>query len=293
MSEFESYFSHIYGERWSFIKEALRNPALKVGLQNPFEDNQKQDVSCEFGLPPGLFSKVEDSICVFGKEWTEIPRGENDLLMYFIMDLGSLLVSLEMGPGKQVLDLCSSPGGKGLSLFFQSFKKNSLELVYFNEPSKVRREILKKNIRNYIPEDYRNHLKVKGIQGQQVGKYSKEQFDKILVDAPCSGERYLSSKNQTDDWKISRSKKQSKIQISLLSAALTALKSEGEVIYSTCSMNPIENDDVVRKVVEKKGAEVVPLTFVETHWGEKTEFGTLFLPDKFGFGPIYLAKIKK
>jgi len=97
------------------------------------------------------------------------------------------------------------------------------------------------------------------------GRYFKnfgEIFDKILLDAPCSGE---GTAYKTDDalkyWNLKNINRIAKLQFQLLESALMCLKVGGEVIYSTCTLNKLENEENIEKILEKYGEniEIVPL----------------------------------
>ena len=77
-------------------------------------------------------------------------------------------------------------------------------------------------------------------------------FDKILLDAPCSGEGTLrSSKATYEMWNIQSVKNLSNIQKALLASAIDLLKKDGELVYSTCTHSPEENEEVLDFVLKK------------------------------------------
>ncbi|MES2855742.1 MAG: RsmB/NOP family class I SAM-dependent RNA methyltransferase, partial [Bdellovibrionota bacterium] len=89
-----------------------------------------------------------------------------------------------------------------------------------------------------------------------------------------------------------RSKNLAVRQYSLLVSALQVVKHGGRIVYSTCSLSPLENDDVIARLLKKRKGEatVVKPTF---EIGEPTELGWQILPDKTGFGPIYLSVLER
>lgn len=97
--------------------------------------------------------------------------------------------------------------------------------------------------------------------GRFFGNYP-EIFDKILLDAPCSGE---GTAYKTDDalkfWNLKNIKRIAKLQAQLLESALISLKIGGEIVYSTCTLNRLENEEIIQSLLEKypEEIEVLPL----------------------------------
>ena len=119
-------------------------------------------------------------------------------------------------------------------------------------------------------------------------------YDRILVDAPCSSERHvMHSGEEMMTWAPSRSRKMAERQVRLLLAAVRALRPGGRVVYSTCSLSPAENDDVVDAVLGKSRYPVSPHAMAdgELPFGERTKRGWHVLPDNnpHQYGPIYIA----
>jgi 16S rRNA C967 or C1407 C5-methylase (RsmB/RsmF family) len=125
--------------------------------------------------------------------------------------------------------------------------------------------------------------------------YETEAFDRVLVDAPCSGERHLlANKSELEVWSPARSKNLAVRQYALLASALAVVKRGGRVVYSTCSISPLENDGVVAKLLKKRPGEVRILKPEGlSDKTEPTEHGAIVLPDRDGRGPIYFSVIER
>ena len=223
---------------------------------------------------------------------TELRFG--DALEPYFLDEASVFAARALGvePGDDVLDMCAAPGGKTLVLASMLKGEGSLQS---NDRSPDRRERLKHVIENSLPEAWRNVIKVTGYDGMKFGLHKKECFDKILLDAPCSSDRHvLNSPSHLEVWSAKRVKRLSVEQGALLASAVDALKPGGTIVYGTCALSPMENDDVVRKILKKRPA-MQSVEIVELLPGaDRTEFGVHILPDRSeGRGPIYCAKLVK
>jgi len=286
MSKFDQFFSDHYGGRWTTLYEELKKDDQKV-LRAVFPSDKKWP----------LESFLEINHCYLPTEDLDYTKEVNEEGMrhFYYMDPGSIMAAkvLEVQPGDTVLDMCSAPGGKGLILIEDLKGEGNIDL---NEPSRNRRDRLKNVIRQHVPEEFRTVVSVKGQDGLNFGIKSPDTYDKILVDAPCSGERHLiHSPTELEKWTPKRSKRLASRQYGLLTSALLALKPGGTLIYSTCSISPLENDGVLQKLKDKKGDqfEFVELSGKFIEKADKTDFGRLFLPDASGYGPLFIAKIRK
>lgn len=253
---FENYFSNVYKDRWPAIWEALQQPVKHEMRKNAF----------------------------FAEGQTE----------FYKMDPASIMVarSLKVQPDDLVLDMCAAPGGK--SLILAEGLKETGQLIS-NEISKDRRERLMRVFQDYIPKDQRQNIYVKGLDGNQYGLQMPETFDRVLCDVPCSGERHL-IENATEfkAWTEKRSRNLAIRQYSLLSSGWLACKPGGRLVYSTCSISPLENDEIIKKLKKRRGIEVLrEVDLKENSFIEPTEFGYQILPDTCNFGPMYFAVMLK
>tara|TARA_Y100000034_G_scaffold45400_1_gene55841 strand:+ start:19642 stop:20610 length:969 start_codon:yes stop_codon:yes gene_type:complete len=181
----------------------------------------------------------------------ELGRALEHLLgYYYIQELASMLpiIALKPKPNEIILDLCSSPGSKTTQI--ASFMNNSGTIIA-NEVSLGRIKILASNLERCGVTNTIITRK-EGVVLCEKLKKENFQFDKILVDAPCSGEGTLRSTPKTYlMWNIKTIKSVSRIQKNLVSSALNILKPNGELIYSTCTHAPEENEEVVDFIMKK------------------------------------------
>lgn len=190
----------------------------------------------------------------------ELGRSLEHLLgYYYIQELASMLPIIVLKPKQRelVLDLAAAPGSKTTQIAAQL--KNS-GTILANELSFGRIKILASNLErcgvtNTIITKKEGAALCKRLKNQGI------QFDKILVDAPCSGEGTLRSSPKTYVmWNIKTVKNLPKIQKNLVKEALDVLKSGGTLVYSTCTHAPEENEGVVDSILrEVKGVKLEPI----------------------------------
>ena len=279
---FESYFEGIYKNRWKARKEALLQAEHQI-IRATFDAPKAKSNDHIFNFP--LYTKETKGI--------HFEKNETGLKQYYIMDPASVIAasSLEIAPDDHVLDMCAAPGGKSLVLL----ERLKTGVLWCNEISTARRIKLKSVIQEYVPKQMREQVFIKGKDGIKYGMMFPDHFDKILVDAPCSGEQHLlHSPKELEKWSLKRTKRLSAAQYALLCSALLALKPEGQILYSTCSISPLENDEVIKRLLERKGDTVeLDLPEININGIERTKFGYIMLPDVCQAGPIYFSRLKK
>lgn len=288
-SMFEEFYSDTFKERWPALREALLVKEKQVHRVNQFANSDS--------------STAHIGASLISSQLTDVQRDpETNLLRSYVMDPASIIVAeaLKVAPDDDVLDMCAAPGGKTLVL--AEHLKNGEGNLIANEISEGRRDQLIKVIQQYVDRTTRDRVRVSGKDGGLFTKSHPESFDKILLDAPCSGERHLlQNQKELSLWTKSRTEKLAQRQYALLTAALICLKPQGRMVYSTCALSPEENDQVLKKLLKKKEGFQI-LTNAEEGLPEmkgfevtieKTEYGHQVLPDKNGFGPLYWAVIVK
>jgi 16S rRNA C967 or C1407 C5-methylase (RsmB/RsmF family) len=167
-----------------------------------------------------------------------------------------------------ILDMASSPGGKTTQL--AEYFPNSF--IIANEPTRER-----------IPQLLQN-LERMGSASVAITLYPWQQWrsaweiwDRILLDAPCSGEGTLYKwTDAVRHWHIKNIKKIAQLQEKLLESSLHSLKVWGEMVYSTCALNDLENEWVVNTMIEKYG-EHIEILYEQKFWPHITGTGGFFI----------------
>ncbi|MFB6246489.1 MAG: NOL1/NOP2/sun family putative RNA methylase [Candidatus Pacearchaeota archaeon] len=186
----------------------------------------------------------------------EIGRTFEALLgYYYIQELASLLPVISMNPEKEerVLDLCASPGSKSTQI---AAKMENTGSLLSNDMGVGRMKILVSNIERCGVTNAVMTSR-EGVRYCQILKENGFQFDKILLDVPCTGEgTYRSNPAGAKAWNPNGIKSMSKIQKKLFQSAFEILKPEGEIIYSTCTHGPEENEEVVDFALKELGERI-------------------------------------
>lgn len=180
---------------------------------------------------------------------------EHTLGKYYIQSLSSMIPPIILKPNDDdvVLDLCSAPGSKLTQLAEIMNNKGTL---YANEVSVDR---IKSLVYNIEKMNFTN-VGVLNFKGELLSKIFSDYFDKILVDAPCSGLGIVQKKGEVSNWwNEKQAEKLSEIQFRLLVSAAKMVKVGGEILYSTCTMTVEENEFVLDKFLKKYPFELVDI----------------------------------
>ena len=203
--------------------------------------------------------------------------------------VGARLLSVQKGD--HVLDMCAAPGGK--SLVLASSLQGSGHLVA-NDRSATRRGRLKIVLKNHLPQSWQESVQVTGHDASKWGLYEQEVYDRVLLDAPCSSERHvLCDAKALNMWKPTRPKALAIQQFAMLAAALEAVKVGGFILYSTCSIEPCENEGVIEKLFVKRAGRFA-IEHMAVPEAEQRPYGSIILPDMAnGRGPLYFCLIRR
>ncbi len=195
----------------------------------------------------GFYVSVEDRL-------SKSPLYEAGV--YYIQEPSAMIPAsvIDITEGDVVLDMCAAPGGK-TTLLGERLKGTGALVA--NDISNSRAKILAKNVEKF---GIRNAVILSENQDVLQRKFEGF-FDKILVDAPCSGEGMFRKEPDVEKyWHEDANKEYQQIQKDILSAAAVMLKDGGQIVYSTCTFNKLENEEVVLWFLENhEDFEVVEL----------------------------------
>ncbi len=277
----------------TFRINTLKSTAEKVS-------NSLRDQGYELGVVPwntNAFVLRNNSLRILSQT-SEYTQGE-----IYVQNLSSMLPAmvLDPKPGERILDIAAAPGSKTTQI--ASLMQNRGEIVA-NDTSQTRIYRLKAN----MVLQGASIAHISRDDGRAIWKRFPEYFDRALVDVPCSmeGRFFIEDPKSYTDWSVKKVKDLSHLQRWLLRSAISATKPGGIIVYSTCTLSPEENEEVIDWVLEKERGNVeletvhtAPLPF-ETpvlSWRDKTfdaqitKTGRIFPTDLMeGF---YVAKLKK
>lgn len=172
----------------------------------------------------------------------------------YLQSLSSMIpvIVLEPKPGENILDMAAAPGGKTTQI---SAITNNQALITACEKNKIRADRLRYNL------EKQGAIGVNILNADASHLDSFFSFDRILLDAPCSGSGTINLNNEKDmkffsEELINRSVK---TQFELLKKAIQILKPGHEMVYSTCSILREENEENIKKILKNNKVELIPI----------------------------------
>jgi len=259
-------------------------------------------------LTPTQFSAFSDMFYIDREDLT-LPLGKTflHLLGFFYMQELAASTSphfMDIPDNGLILDMCASPGGKTVQLADYALTDSKNTLIVANEFNAKRIPPLGSNltrtgIYNTVITKY---------NGAMFGTNYPELFDAILLDAPCSGEGTgFKSDSAFKRRKQSTVDKIARTQQMLLISAVKACKPWWSIVYSTCTLNPIENEKNIQDILAKYGdiLELEQITLPSADKWVTTRYDQAIIdpaiaercvrcrPHKQGTGWFFLAKFRK
>jgi len=246
--EFEKRYKDLLGEDYavfmkyslSFLRRSIRVNTIKIEVNDLKKRLEKTWKLTQIPWWPEGF-------------WIEHKQGErrdigntleHSLGYFYVQEAASMIppIVLEPKPGEIVLDMCAAPGSKATQI--AAMMKNKGVLVA-NDVSGLRLRPLSINLQR---SGVTNAI-VTLMSGQAFRNIS---FDKVLLDAPCSGTGNIRRSLKTlETWNPGMVKRLAGIQRRLIETALNILKPNGTLVYSTCSLEPEEDEAIIDFIANK------------------------------------------
>lgn len=167
--------------------------------------------------------------------------------LYYIQEPSAMTPAslLPINEGDKVLDLCAAPGGKSTEL---GAKLKGSGVLISNDISATRAKALLKNIEL---QGIKN-IVITSEPSNKLAEYFEGYFDKILVDAPCSGEgMFRKDPNIIKNWEQYGVDYYNKLQKDIVVSAIKMLKPGGLMMYSTCTFSPKENEGTIQYILDE------------------------------------------
>ncbi|WP_297068163.1 tRNA (cytosine(49)-C(5))-methyltransferase [Thermococcus sp.] len=233
-------------EFWEFLIKPLRQSIRINTLKVPFEvvvERLSEDYELE------QIPWVREGFFINADNLVEVP--EHGLGLIFGQEASSMIppVVLDPKPGELVLDMAAAPGSKTGQM--AQYMENE-GCIIANDPQLDRANVL---IANLNKMGVLNTI-VTTRDGAHFARYGSS-FDRVLLDAPCSSAGMIRKRwNFLTAWRMKRVLRYMNIQKKLILAAYRALKPGGILVYSTCTLDPLENEEVVDYLLRKTDARL-------------------------------------
>ncbi len=230
-----------------------------VGLRiNPLKGDAPPELA-EFGLEPVPWA---ENGYYYAPDTRPGLSPLHDAGLYYLQEPSAMAPAglLSPEPGERVLDMCAAPGGKSTQI--GALMKNS-GLLVSNEINPKRAKILSRNTERMGL----SNVLVINEHPQRIAEKFPGYFDRVLVDAPCSGEgMFLKEEAAVSDWSQETVEMCARRQLEILLSAAEALKPGGRLVYSTCTFSQEENEGTVSAFLSRR-QDMEPET-VEAPWFE-------------------------
>lgn len=240
---FLNRMKNILQDEYEDFINSLSHPAVKAIYLN---DNKKNILNY---LNSKYITKHPIVYNGYYFDYKNYPLGKSPFFLaglYYIQEPSAMLVanSIHIKEDDYVLDMCGAPGGKTCAI---AAKLSDKGLMIANDINTLRAKILSENVERFGLEN----TIVTNCDPVLLTKQLTGFFDKIILDAPCSGEGMFRKEEQAiDTWSIEKVNECAYIQKNLIKAAYELLAPNGEIIYSTCTYSKEENEDIIQYALD-------------------------------------------
>ena len=284
--EFLERMEKMLGSCYRAFLESYDNEEYKALRFNPLKGNKE-----EFLLNnPFSLSEIawEENGYYYVEDDKPGKHPYHEAGVYYIQEPSAMapVFFLDPKPGEVILDLCAAPGGKSTQIGARMQREG---LLITNEIHPQRAKILSENIERM---GISNAI-VLNETPAKLGERFPAFFDKILVDAPCSGEGMFRKNDEAgNEWSLDNVVLCANRQDEILDEAAKMLKSGGRIVFSTCTFSMEENEGSVSRFLERHPEFLVKKVSVFEGM-EQNEFGVRLWPHKIKGEGHFLAVLEK
>ena len=252
----------LLGEEYPAFLAAYDKPHYKGVRLNPLKCTQE---TLEQHFPGSLRPSPFSPLCFYSEteKVGSLPLHHAGAFYSQEPSAASAVTLLAPEPGERVLDLCAAPGGKSTQI---AGLLKGQGLLWSNEIVRSRATVLLSNMERLGV----GNAVVSSCHPETLCSRLAGFFDKVLVDAPCSGEGMFRRDSQAvTEWSEEHVKACAQRQLAILHSAAQAVREGGVLVYSTCTFSPEENEGVIRRFLEEEPAFVLESPGVS--FGRKAE----------------------
>ncbi len=292
------HFGEEYLKNYFAYSQSDYNPYMRVA-PNVNHDNLIESLS-GYGIKLEKIPNLDNAYKIL--EGSNLAGKTLDFVLgrYYLQSLSSMIPPIILNPASddKVLDLCAAPGSKTTQL---------AELMNYNG-TLIANEVSMDRLKSLVFNVDKMNLANVGIvqrKGELLSKKYQNYFDKILVDAPCSGLGIIQKKGEVSNWwNENKLVTFTELQTKLLVAAIKMCKPGGEIVYSTCTVSIEENELVLNKVLENYPVELVEiklpvksqdsiLQFGEKNLRKDISLARRILPWEINSEGFFISKLRK
>lgn len=167
--------------------------------------------------------------------------------VYYLQEASAMapVSLLDPQPGERICDLCAAPGGKSTQI---AGRMNGEGLLLCNEINPKRAKILSRNIERMAV----SNALVTNEHPQDLARRLPEFFDRVLIDAPCSGEgMFRKEEAAVTDWSVETVEMCARRQAEILDSGADLVRPGGRLVYSTCTFSREENEDTISAFLQR------------------------------------------
>ena len=296
--EFLDRMKQMLGEEYPQFEQSYEQEKHRALRMNSHKGEQQQlRTQMPFDLTPVPWSEYG---YYYGNEERPGKHPYHEAGVYYIQEPSAMAPAsyLDARPGEYILDLCAAPGGKSTQI---AAAMQGQGLLVSNEIDPARAKILSENMERM---GVTNALVTNETPQNLAEKFSGF-FDRIMVDAPCSGEgMFRKNEDASDEWSLENVRICAKRQDEILACADAMLRPGGRIVYSTCTFAPDENEGSISRFLKlHPHYQIVPVQKTEgmaegiSKWvtdpAERLEHTIRLWPHKLHGEGHYLAVLQK